>query len=546
MLVVSKILLAAYINFPPQSSTPSPVYYARIVKSDDDGQEWKEAAKSAMKKFAGRYNDYRNTIDRQNTEEASRQLSLTEARKVAIKQDENLPAAVRLKVSDQNAKGVTPRDDTVAGTRVKVVGHTRGILLCIFSGPVNIVAPILFQKQASLEIYGETKEVPAENKAPGDRELHVDFYSIISEAPGGPDSFTSVVPISADQAGLPDFRHLVLRRPEESMVMKARASALTAFRQYYKEHDMRESTAPSFVQTQVEGGGSLFSLEYYGACALLTQTSQLYLETQLPNSHTRRHLSEYTDIEGELDFIVFEDLLQHIEDLLCGVINTLLAEPESAGYIHSLITSIKASTRPFMRMRYADAIEWLNEHKIATDEGESHAFGTDISEAAERAMTDQIAVAVMLTHFPVPLKAFYIKKDATDPRVTESVDVLVPGVGEVVDSGMRMDNYEELLEVMKENGRNLASCSFYLDQRKCGASSHDGYGMSIERFLAWILKRHTVRECVPFPNVILHGASPLPSTYRSSLQVVDLTPSGIFVTIKTNRMTEWYPKTPAE
>ena len=124
---LKKILLAAYINFPPQSSTPSPVYYTRIVKSDDDGQEWKEAAKSAMKKFAGRYNDYRKTIDRQNTEEASRQLSLTEARKVVIKQDENLPAAVRLKVFDQNAKGITPRNDTVAGTRVKVVGRIDNI-----------------------------------------------------------------------------------------------------------------------------------------------------------------------------------------------------------------------------------------------------------------------------------------------------------------------------------------------------------------------------------------------------------------------------------
>ena len=248
------------------------------------------------------------------------------------------------------------------------------------------------------------------------------------------------------------------------MVMKARASALTAFRQYYKEHDMRESTAPSFVQTQVEGGGSLFSLEYYGARALLPQTSQLYLETQLPvlgncytiqasfrveNSHTRRHLSEYTQIEGELDFIVFEDLLQHIEDLLCGVINTLLADPESAGYIHSLNPSFKAPTRPFMRVPYADAIEMLNEYKIATDEGESHAFGTDISEAAERAMTDQFGEPVIFTHFLVPFKAFYMKKDATDPRVTESVDVLDPGVGEVVGSGMKMDNYEVLLEVIK-------------------------------------------------------------------------------------------------
>jgi len=297
--------------------------------------------------------------------------------------------------------------------------------------------------------------------------------------------------------------------------MKARASALSAFRQYYKDHDMRESTAPSFVQTQVEGGSSLFSLSYYGERVYLTQTSQLYLETQLPilgdcytiqssyraeNSHTRRHLSEYTHIEGELDFIVFEDLLQHIEDLICGVIDLLLADPESAAYIQTLNPGFKAPVRPFKRMRYTEAIEWLNDHDIMTDEGEPHAFGVDIAEAAERAMTDQIGVPILLTHFPVPIKAFYMKKDASDPRVTESVDCLVPGVGEVVGSGMRMDNYEDLLAVMKDNKWDLSSYAFYSDQRKYGTSSHGGYGMGLERFLAWILKRHTVRECVPFPR----------------------------------------------
>ncbi|KAI0186977.1 hypothetical protein EV127DRAFT_500040 [Xylaria flabelliformis] len=164
----------------------------------------------------------------------------------------------------------------------KATATELGQLLCLFEGKVNVVAPILFRKQASLEVYGELKSVPAENKAPGDRELHVDYYKIIGEAPGGLDSFTNVIPTGAHQSVLPNVRHLVLRRKEESMVMKARSAAINAFQQYYKEHDMRESTAPSFVQTQVEGGGSLFSLSYYGERAYLTQTSQLYLEPQLP------------------------------------------------------------------------------------------------------------------------------------------------------------------------------------------------------------------------------------------------------------------------
>ena len=493
-----KTLFAAYIRFPPEPSRPAPVYLTRILKPDNENSEWKEVTKSTLKKVASRYKDYQRKIDAQSSEEIKRQIALTEARNVVIKEDERLPAAVKLKISARDPIGIILGNDTVAGTRVRVVGRianirasktrtfvyltdTRAVLLCIFSGAVNVVAPTLFQKQASLEVHGELKQVPAENKAPGDRELHVDYYSIIGEAPGGPSAFTNVVPNNADQATLQDLRHLVLRRPEESMVMKVRAAALTAFRQYYKEYGMCESTAPSFVQTQVEGGGSLFSLPCYGERAYLTQTSQLYLETQLPvlgdcftiqssfraeNSHTRRHLSEYTHIEGELDFIVFEDLLQHIEDLLCGVINILLVDPDVATHINSLNPGFKAPSRPFKRMRYAEAIEWLNAHNILNDEGNAYSSGTDISESAERAMTDQLGVPVMLTHFPVPLKAFYMKRDAADPRVTESVDVLVPGVGEVVGSGMRIDNYEELLKVMAENKWDLKAYAFYSDQRR--------------------------------------------------------------------------------
>ncbi|KAI1739645.1 hypothetical protein F4680DRAFT_466170 [Xylaria scruposa] len=233
-------LFAAYIAFPPESNVPSPSYFTRVPKLDDqvDTVEWREPAKSAMKEVASRYAEHLKRTAKQNEEEAKHQASLVEARNVIIQEDPSLPEAVRLRISAKTPQGVILGSKLVAGTRVK--------LLCLFEGKVNVVAPILFQKQASLEVYGELKFVPVENKVPGDRELHVDYYKIIGEAPGGPDSFTNVIPTGAHQSMLSDLRHLVLRRKEESMVMKA-------FQQYYKEHDMRESTAPSFVQTQVEG-----------------------------------------------------------------------------------------------------------------------------------------------------------------------------------------------------------------------------------------------------------------------------------------------------
>jgi asparaginyl-tRNA synthetase len=493
-----KTLFGAFIHFPPESSTSSTIFYSRIAPSKGSSSaEWKKVSKSATKKVTGRYSEHLKKVHKAEEEESSRQLALAQARKIIIQQDESLPPAVRMKIS-QSPKDIVLGNDTLTGTRVRVVGRidnirasktrtfvylsdTQAILLCIFSDHVNTIATILFQRQASLEIYGEIKVPPAENKAPGDRELHVDFYKIIGEAPGGSEAFSTVVPDTANQSTLPAFRHLVLRRQEEATVMKARTATLRAFRQYYEDHDMDECTAPSFVQTQAEGGGSLFTVPYYGRQAYLTQTSQLYLETQLPvlgdcytiqssfraeNTHTRRHLSEYTHIEGELDFIVFEDLLQHIEDVLCGVIDQLLTDPKTAAFIETLNPDFRPPTRPFKRIRYSEAIDWLDEHGILTDEGERHTFGVDIAEAAERAMTDQIDVPIFLTHFPIALKAFYMKKDTTDLRVTESVDLLVPGVGEIVGGGMRMEKYDELIDVMRENKWDLESYAFYSDQRK--------------------------------------------------------------------------------
>jgi asparaginyl-tRNA synthetase len=487
-------LFSAFLAHPPESRNTPPEFLILDVGS----AEWRPATKSALKKVVSRYDEHMKKLRKLKEEEDLRQAALVEARKLVPKFDSSLPAPVNLKNFARHHEHIVLGDETTTGTRVRIIGRvdnirasktrsfvyltdTRGFLLCIFSDELNKVIPVLLREQATIEIVGELKKVPSGNHAPSNRELHVDFYNIIGEAPGGLESFSSKVPASANQSVLADLRHLVLRRHEESIVMRARACALAAFRNYYDQHDMREHTAPSFVQTQVEGGGSLFQVPYYGQAAYLTQTSQLYLETQLPvlgdcytiqssfraeKALTRRHLSEYTHIEGELDFITFEDLLDHIEDLICSVIDTLLTNPESASYIKTLNPDFKAPSRPFRRMRYTEAIEWLNKHEIKTDEEKDHIFGDDIAEAAERAMTDSIGVPIMLTHFPGPIKAFYMKKDAQDSTLTESVDCLLPNVGEVVGAGMRMDNLEDLLGVMRENGWNADAYAFYSDQRK--------------------------------------------------------------------------------
>jgi len=324
--------------------------------------------------------------------------------------------------------------------------------------------------------------VPAQHKAPENRELHVDYFKVIGVAAGDKDAITTRVAADADPQTLMNNRHLVLRGETSSSVMKVRAATLRAFRAAYVEQRCTEVTPPCMVQTQVEGGATLFAFDYYGEQAYLTQSSQLYLETCLPSlgdvfcvapsfraekSLTRRHLSEYTHIEAELDFCTFTDLLEHLEDVICRVIDLILEDPVIKGYVGKLNPDFNPKpTRPFMRMKYADAIEWLRENRILNEDGQPHTFGDDIAEAAERKMTDIINKPIFLTHFPVEIKAFYMMKDPEDPRVTESVDVLMPGVGEIVGGSMRMTDYAELMDGYKREGIGADPYYWYTDQRR--------------------------------------------------------------------------------
>ncbi|KAI1109935.1 hypothetical protein F5Y14DRAFT_386726 [Nemania sp. NC0429] len=539
-----KTLQFAYLQHPAEAQ-----YLVRSPASDADadavdGKVWKPAAKSALKKAVNYHDQQKKKLAREQElavrrkqEEEERNAVLAKAKEIVLEEDTSLPAPVRIKLDEvgDHVKLRSVDDPDSKGTRVRVFGRVHrerkqkdvlfvtlrdgyGFMQVVISGKLaKTYEALTLTRETSMEILGEMRQVPAGARAPLDRELHADFYKIPTHwrAAGGDEAITNRVTADTDRSTLLNLRHLTLRGDVASSVLLVRDAVEHAFNQAFKELRIRKVSPPALVQTQVEGGATLFQLGYYGADAFLTQSSQLYLETCLPSmgdvycieksfraekSLTRRHLSEFTHVEAELDFITFEDLLVNIEHMMCRVLEIVLSDPAIAGYIKNLNPDFKLPERPFMRMKYADAIEWLREHDIPNEEGQPHTFGDDIAEAAERRMTDEIKKPIFLTHFPAEIKAFYMQKDRDDARVTESVDCLMPGVGEIVGGSMRIDDNEALMAAFKREGLDPSTYYWYTDQRKYGSSPHGGWGLGLERFLAWLCNQHTVRDCTLYPR----------------------------------------------
>lgn len=262
------------------------------------------------------------------------------AKAIQVIEDEQLPQAKKIKIRASEAS---------RGQRIKISGWVHrlrsqkdlifivlrdgtGYLQCVLSGQLaQSYDAITLTLETSITLYGIINPLPEGKTAPGNHELAVDYFKVIHRAPGGDEAFTNIVSGDSDPSIQYDQRHLVLRGETASAVLRVRAGVLKAFRKTYEDMGMTEVTPPCMVQTQVEGGSTLFAFNYYGEQAYLTQSSQLYLETCLPalgdvfcvqesfraeKAHTRRHLSEYTHVEAELCFLNFNEFLEHLEELV--------------------------------------------------------------------------------------------------------------------------------------------------------------------------------------------------------------------------------------
>ncbi len=265
---------------------------------------------------------------------------LEESKAVVLEEDKTLGEAKRAKIialgelRDKRVKvcGWVHRLRQQKDLTFIVLRDGTGFLQCVLSGKTaQTYDALTLTLESSVELRGTLKAVPEGKEAPGGHELSVDWWQCVGKAPGGDEAISNLVTEDADPSILADRRHLLIRGQTASAVLKVRSGVLKGFRATFDRLGLTEVTPPCMVQTQVEGGSTLFAFDYYGEKAYLTQSSQLYLETVLPSlgdcfcvqesfraekSHTRRHLSEYTHIEGELAFINFEELLEHIEELV--------------------------------------------------------------------------------------------------------------------------------------------------------------------------------------------------------------------------------------
>ena len=323
-------------------------------------------------------------------------------------------------------------------------------------------------------------------------------------------------PISPKEHGvafLMDHRHLWLRSKRQHAILRIRHVLIEAIRDYFDKNGFTNLDAPVFTPNACEGTTTLFSTKYFDQTAYLTQSGQLYMEAgamalgkvycfgptfRAEKSKTRRHLTEFWMVEPEVAFNDLEDNMKLAEDFLVSVVSRALEECQEHFKILERDTSfLEKVAGPFPRLSYTDAIKKLQEL------GSDIEWGSDFGGDDETILTKEYDRPVIVHRFPTVFKAFYMKEDPTDSKLTLSMDVLAPeGYGEIVGGGERETSLDTLLTKIKEHDLPKEAFEWYLDLRRYGTVPHAGFGLGLERLLAWVCGLHHVRETIPFPRML--------------------------------------------
>jgi len=354
-----------------------------------------------------------------------------------------------------------------------------------------------------------TGTVAADERAPGGFELKVTGLEAIHLAPEWP--------LGKKEHG-PDFllqnRHLWLRSKRQHAVMRVRSELEFAIRDFFQSRDYTCIDSPILTPAACEGTSTLFETDYFGEPAFLSQSGQLYLEPaaaalgkvycfgptfRAEKSKTRRHLTEFWMVEPEVAWMRFDGLQELAEEFLSDILSRVLDRcADDLERLERDTAKLEAATRrPYPRLDYADAIAKLREL------GSDIEFGSDFGGDDETILTEQFDRPVMITRFPAAIKAFYMQPDPDDPTRALALDVLAPeGYGEIIGGSERSDSLEHLERQIATHELPREAFEWYLDIRRYGSFPHAGFGMGIERCVAWICGLAHLREAIPYPRLL--------------------------------------------
>jgi asparaginyl-tRNA synthetase len=383
-----------------------------------------------------------------------------------------------------------------------------GLLQCVLTQRDSGQAFETFEtltQETSVVAEGLVRE---EKRAPGGYELTVTRLDIVSLAQSYP-----ITPKEHGVDFLLSHRHLWLRSAKQHAVLRVRAEVMKASRDYLDGQGFIEVDAPIFTPSASEGTTTLFETRYFDDMVYLSQSGQLYNEAaamafgrvyclgptfRAEKSKTRRHLTEFWMLEPEMAFAGLEDVLQVSEGLVHYVVERVLENRARELEVLERDTShLEKVKPPFGRMSYDHAVEWLK------DKGFDIEWGRDLGAEEETALSESFEKPTFIHNYPAGAKAFYMEPDPTNEKTVLCADLIAPeGVGEIIGGSERISDLGLLEKRIAEHGLPKAAFEWYLDLRRYGSVPHAGFGLGIERTVAWICGIKHIRETIPFPRMI--------------------------------------------
>jgi asparaginyl-tRNA synthetase len=386
--------------------------------------------------------------------------------------------------------------------------------------PKSAVPPEVFDaikgltQESSVIVEGKVR---ADKRAPGGYELDVSNVEVLQRV-----SEDDPYPISLKEHGvdfLMEHRHLWVRTPRQASILRVRAEIIKAARDFFDENGFTLTDPPIITPAACEGTTTLFPVDYFEEQAYLTQSGQLYIEAtalalgkvysfgptfRAEKSKTRRHLTEFWMVEPEVAYAKLDDLMVLAEDFISFIVKRCLekrrADLQTIGRDVAKLEKISA---PFPRITYDDAVKMLQEAHAKDALENKFEYGGDFGSPDETYLSAQFDKPVIVNRYPAVVKAFYMEPDPDRPDLALCMDVLAPeGYGEIIGGSQRMASYDLLVKRIREHNLPEEAFKWYLDLRKYGSVPHGGFGMGIERAVAWICGLEHVRETIPFPRML--------------------------------------------